>query len=217
MILKQPHDTIGNRSHFETFDSRTQNLLTAKVIRELDSTPYMVAHVDSWTESDKYGRKQQYIMVAKYGFDVDFAKRNIQKPYFSITAAIWRNGREDSFGMLHDMIRDRFPELEYLLKWHLTDIDGIPMHYIADGTFWYDVFVDNKKYDSFRGNPLNAFFSTIVYRSVSTDSSMFNFISNYHNGDTELVKQWLNDRIPEMINSFERDMSRANLFLRYDV
>jgi len=40
-----------------------------------------------------------------------------------------------SCGCLHDLIREHFPELEHLIKWHLTATDG-PLHYIANTLYW---------------------------------------------------------------------------------
>ena len=52
---------------------------------------------------------------------------------FSVTADIIGRGIE-MFGCLHDEIREHFPELSHLLKWHLASTDG-PMHYIANTTY----------------------------------------------------------------------------------
>lgn len=56
---------------------------------------------------------------------------------FAITAEIAsrEGGRIESCGCLHDEIRKHFPELAYLIKWHLCSTDG-PMHYIA-GTVYH--------------------------------------------------------------------------------
>ena len=52
---------------------------------------------------------------------------------FAITAEVRRPGRRDveACGCLHKDIARVFPELEPLIKWHLTSTDG-PMHYVAD-------------------------------------------------------------------------------------
>lgn len=56
---------------------------------------------------------------------------------FSITADITgRRGFDiiDMGGCLHDEIREHFPELAHLIRWHLVSTDG-PMHYIANTTY----------------------------------------------------------------------------------
>lgn len=52
---------------------------------------------------------------------------------FSITADIRGRGI-DWGGCLHDEIREHFPELAHLIRWHLVSTDG-PMHYIANTTY----------------------------------------------------------------------------------
>ena len=53
---------------------------------------------------------------------------------FAITADI-RGRRVDMGGCLHDEIREHFPELTHLIRWHLVSTDG-PMHYIANTTYF---------------------------------------------------------------------------------
>jgi hypothetical protein len=56
---------------------------------------------------------------------------------FSITADIrGRRGFDiiDMGGCLHDEIREHFPELAHLIRWHLTSTDG-PMHYLSNTTY----------------------------------------------------------------------------------
>ena len=57
---------------------------------------------------------------------------------FSITADI--TGRRgfniiDMGGCLHDEIREHFPEIAHLIRWHLVSTDG-PLHYIANTTYF---------------------------------------------------------------------------------
>lgn len=56
---------------------------------------------------------------------------------FTITAEVRRPRARDieAGGMMHDEIREVFPELAGLLKWHLTSSDG-PMHYIANTVYF---------------------------------------------------------------------------------
>lgn len=53
---------------------------------------------------------------------------------FAITAEIKNYRRVEACGCLHDDIREVFPELAHLIKWHLCSTDG-PMHYIANTTY----------------------------------------------------------------------------------
>ena len=49
---------------------------------------------------------------------------------FSITGEVCSPARWEAGGCLHEAIAKVFPELESLIKWHLTDTDG-PMYYVA--------------------------------------------------------------------------------------
>jgi hypothetical protein len=40
-----------------------------------------------------------------------------------------------SCGCQHDLIREHFPALADVIKWHLTSADG-PMHYVANTVYW---------------------------------------------------------------------------------
>jgi hypothetical protein len=67
-------------------------------------------------------RMQVYISYARYG-------RN-KHASFSATAEIRR-----ACGCLHDEIREHFPELAPLVRFHLFDDTG-PLHYIANTKYW---------------------------------------------------------------------------------
>ena len=64
-------------------------------------------------------------------------------PYFSITASTWRRKsiggkwREDSCGCLHEVIAKRKKLLAILIQFHLSDQNGLPMHYLENGYYWY--------------------------------------------------------------------------------
>ena len=55
---------------------------------------------------------------------------------FGITAEIYdaKSGRLDSCGCLHDQIREVFPELAPMIKWHLMSTKE-PLHYLANTIF----------------------------------------------------------------------------------
>lgn len=50
---------------------------------------------------------------------------------FSITGEVRSPARQEAGGCLHEAIAKVFPELESLIKWHLTNTDG-PMNYVAN-------------------------------------------------------------------------------------
>lgn len=62
--------------------------------------------------------------------------RGNRQPHFTITADIREDGREYTCGCCHDEIEKRFPgRFTDLIAMHLSDLDGTPMHFEANG--WY--------------------------------------------------------------------------------
>jgi hypothetical protein len=53
---------------------------------------------------------------------------------FAITGTEYEKWKDGACGSIHDTIREWFPELAPLIKWHLTSTDG-PMHYIANTVY----------------------------------------------------------------------------------
>jgi len=91
-------------------------------------------------------------------------------------------GRLEACGCLHDEIRQHFPELAHLIKWHLVSTDG-PLHYIA-----------NTLYHLEKGN-LEYARSSAVYGALCLDT-----LVNVENMD----EQFLLNRLPELLKEFQR-------------
>lgn len=79
-------------------------------------------------------------------------------PGFSITGSLWekrgtwsgraraRNGRDsDLGGCIHEEILKHAPHLEPIVKVHLADQDGTPMHALANG--WYEYTGKSQAYE----------------------------------------------------------------------
>lgn len=64
-----------------------------------------------------------------------------KKPYFSVTASGYLHGSRVG-GCLHDEILILWPELEPVIKLHLSDSDGIPLHAEANARYWLSGIVD---------------------------------------------------------------------------
>lgn len=83
---------------------------------------------------DYCGEKAEFTVQIRY----DDSRKNGHNT-FCITGTI-RNPREKgdaaflAGGCLHDEIKQHFPELAYLIPWHLCSTDG-PMHYIANTVY----------------------------------------------------------------------------------
>ena len=76
-------------------------------------------------------------IVVDYGFN--YFKG--QEPYFSVTATIFRFSRTGWYaercGCLNDYVRKHFPEIAYLIKWHLSTFVKGPLHYVENAVFWW--------------------------------------------------------------------------------
>lgn len=72
-------------------------------------------------------RMQVYVHYSRYGGN--------KHASFAVTAEIRRGRNPDAYGCLHDEIREHFPELAPLLRFHLFDDTG-PLHYIANTKYW---------------------------------------------------------------------------------
>ena len=120
------------------------------------------------TEYTEYGTT--YRMTVSYGME----KLSGNKlSYFSITADIMRQVRygglvEDSGGMCHEEIAKHLPVLAPLLKWHLVDSHGVPMHYLANGRYWYHQIGRTPEH-AYDPDATKAFKSTVIFGSVEGD------------------------------------------------
>lgn len=135
---------------------------------------------------------------AKYGFHYI---RGNRRPYFGITAdiaelATYHNRHEYNAtgaglpesgqwkivggGCCHEDIAKSFPELAYLIKWHLCDDDGTPMHYLGNASYWlqkhfgvYRVFSHSEPEGRRpgEGDPLETFKHHIVFGALESDGA----------------------------------------------
>lgn len=77
-----------------------------------------------------------------------------QTPYFSITGTVYdADGRWSKGGCVHEEIAEAFPEFEPLIEFHLCDINGLPMHYVANSAYWFRKGNLNNFMEAARFNP----------------------------------------------------------------
>lgn len=121
-----------------------------------------------------------------------------QDPYFAVTG----DTNTGPGGMLHEMIAKHVPEFAPYLRWHLTSINTGPMHYIANGVYWWKKAVNREP------KALDYFKSTIVYGSAPTfDGLADGDLLNMGMGESSVVvKAFLVNRFGEMMNAFHADM-----------
>lgn len=148
-----------------------------------------------------------HVYVVEYGFDLDFAKRNAQAPYLSVTGEHWtgtpmrRTERNlVSMGCLHDMVREQFPELAALIPFHLHSApSGEPMYYIENATHWHDHVTGairrNSWHDPKRDTPElgRKHFLEHVCADVPGVGPVPDEVFTF---DRDTLKRWLADRLP---------------------
>lgn len=154
---------------------------------------------------------------ATYGIDYGFARKHNQAPHFAITGEteVYRNGwREDSGGCLHELIEKHFPHLAPLVKWHLMALGEGPMHYLANGIYWWEhaeairTFQDSyewEKYGSPRAAGLAHFKSTIVFGAIPDEELPSEGKS------PQAVREWLQGRLPKLLELFNAAMQDADV------
>lgn len=152
-----------------------------------------------------------YVITVKYGIDADFAARHNQAPYFSITASIvTKRGSDVSGGMIHDEIEKHFPELAHLTKWHL-----VGMHYVANSTYWMELYRGWKPRSGHSDEKaLDHFKSTCKLGVLPDDEAWLEWYLatefEPENG-VALLKQFLENRSDALAERFLADMLAAGV------
>lgn len=80
----------------------------------------------------------RYPTLLKVFAELNYIKGN-SAPYFSLTYEVSRKGFPDQVGECgvgHEQILKYFPKYADLAALHLSDIDGRPMHGVANGWYW---------------------------------------------------------------------------------
>lgn len=178
--------------------------------------------------TDQYGNQRW--LKATYGFDVSFAERYHQAPYFAITAKSGDSTQilANSFGCQHDDIMLALPELQPLLKWRLVAYPGLPIHYIANAVYWAQDFCGVSQFEkhSYALDPLLAYFHAIVFPAYDGENiadvlSILNaYRADYQNPSVkkmiraEIKRELtpvLEARLPLLQSCFEREMRAFEL------
>lgn len=113
-------------------------------------------------------------LSARYGFDTALAARTNQRPYFSITSVLYENDHEIGGGCQHELIALRLPNLAPIIRWHLCDDLGVPMHYTANAAYWAELAIGvsqwSKESASERKHALDVFKSHVVFGAFRGDA-----------------------------------------------
>jgi hypothetical protein len=136
-----------------------------------------------------------------------------QDPYFSITSMLTGDNGYRACGCLHNDIRKHDSSLSPLIKWHLTSLVTGPMHYIANGMFWWErsLMSEPKHADDLTAigdKALENFKSTVVYGATFLDDIDFD---NRKSIDPEKIRAWMNLRFNELMQAFYHDLREFKL------
>lgn len=156
----------------------------------------------------------RYRIQAHYGIDRGFAARYNQDAHFSITCDIeeMRGGkwRESGGGAAHEITTRHFPKLAPLIKWHLCGVETGPMHYLANALYWLDIAAGRVPPSQYGPEPMEAFRSTIVYGALPVDAA-FDLERAPASLDREVIRLWLESRLPALLSVFKTDMALAEV------
>lgn len=164
-----------------------------------------------WKPFVEHGQKHR--IQATYGIDYDFAVRNRQAPYFSITMTRDRqaeNGRwmDDGGGAAHEEIARRFHNLAPYIKWHLVSTDG-PMHYFANAKYWWEIATGRLAPDKYqRIDPWDAFRSTVVFGGLPNDGVTM----PPANAPWSAFHNWMTLRLPALKETFKHAMKTLGVW-----
>src|SRR5262252_1980386 len=136
-----------------------------------------------------------YQVTVEYG--MEYLEGNRQ-PYFVIPGHDLVGGG----GCMRDEIALTFPELADLIPWHLTDQDGTPMHYLANGMYWYD-HPDGDDYR--KTEPFAYFKSTIVFGALEDDEEMWTRTASLGRA---AVETWIAGRLGRLRDAFRAVMKK---------
>ena len=159
------------------------------------------------TKETEYEDVDTFKLIVSYGFN----KIGEQEPYFSITADQrvlshrTKKWLEYSGGCLHDTIEEKLPELQPLIKWHLCGKESGPMHYIANGLFWWERSKLDHCVQAYSGDTTafgeqawEYFKSTIVFGAIEEDFPQ--------DQTKESIQLYLENRLPKLMEKFHEDM-----------
>lgn len=147
--------------------------------------------------------------------------RGNEKPYFSLTYTAHRKGFPNqcwSGGAGHDTILKYYPQFADLAALHLSDIDGVPTHAIANGWYWMAGALGGAGEDFHGGNskqnfpvtpPADKPWANTEYRDPTADESLAIFAKHARiDIDAATI---LRDNIRSVLDTNGRDRAKGVL------
>jgi len=165
------------------------------------------------TYTNKY-----HLQDAEYG-DVDFIVNygvsifDEQLPYFFMTGEIRQHGArgEENYivsGAIRHKIEEHLDEIEIakFAKWHLTDFEGIPMHYAPNAKYWYQMhhgLVETTRY--LNRTPADILKTHILYGTAESFDYQLEGLLQEYNLDSFM--NFMQQRKIYMQRAFFKDMA----------
>jgi len=102
-------------------------------VDQLDSdVEWPIRRIDTVTYRDPADEGAKYRAIIESGLHKLAGNKHA---YWSSTALVYRNSREDMAGCCHDLIVALVPDLAPVVAVHLADENGTPMYAIANGMY----------------------------------------------------------------------------------
>lgn len=131
-----------------------------------------------------------------------------QLPYFSITLEREEKKRNNRWydaggGAALEEIAENFPALAPLVKWHLCDQDGTPMHYLANAIFWYEIATGVRECGprETKESAMKSFRSCAIWTDHVSDPGV----------SVDVMRKLLPSRLPSLRATFKREMAEADV------
>lgn len=170
-------------------------------------------HIHEFTENGI-----EYKLVIDYGLN----RCGGQEAYFSMTSDLFENRlgywRLISCGCQHDLVRQHVPELAHLIKWHLCSVERGPMHYEANGLFWWERSLMKEQVPMYRGDncaigaqAFEHFKTTVVYGVTKKDTIFMDTDWDKSNITKEDLCSWMRKRHSDVMKAFRKDMRKHGL------
>jgi hypothetical protein len=151
------------------------------------------------TKQYQNDRGKDCTLVIQYGM----CQLGEQRPYFSITANL-KEGIHVSSGCLHDEIARHAPELADLIRWHLADDRGQPLHYVANALYWLELHQQGKPSGVHGKDPLQVFKDHVLFGERAADEADLARVL----AGGESPAAWLERRTWTLQESFRKAMAR---------
>jgi len=118
--------------------------------------------------------------------------------YFSVTGNVYKdkaaftNGNDNAItccGCIHDIILDAFPELQHLVDLHLSDLNGMPMHALDNGWYYYQIMRGVAKYHTKEKGDWAKYYKVLRQHLRVSEYGLNKMIESWEKADTEESKK----------------------------